>query len=249
MKIAISCDENPGDPGAVHNNIVERSLNIQVATVLVTALQRCKQTVWFDDTITYIDRVRLANQGNYDVLVACAHNASSNPAAEGAQLLICTGGDQIENQLNVANIVGEQLVKDGIAQHYGIVHEDVYECCQFNKCSVYIEFLFETNARDVARIKQLGYSQDAAESACKGLAQAFGFVYIPPSQPQPSPEPKPPPIEEDQMYAFNFQTNPPDDLHPVPQVTTVEDAVQQAHDYCVAHPGSTCDCIITIGPV
>src|SRR5579859_5296943 len=100
MKFALSCDENPGDPGAVHSGIVERDLNIAVADKLAEALERCGQSVWKDWTITYVQRVAHANAWPADWIVACAHNASSSPGAEGAQLIICPGGDNVNNQLN-----------------------------------------------------------------------------------------------------------------------------------------------------
>lgn len=193
MKFGISCDENPGDPGAVHSGIVERDLNIAVGTELARALLRCDQSAWADFSITYEQRVARANSNGTDVLVACAHNASSNPAAEGAQLIICPGGDALFNQGAIAAAVGAQLVADGIAQHYGVIHEQVYECCGFDRCSVYVEFLFETNPRDVARIHAAGYAHDAAESLCRGLSKALGFRYVAERPPAPAPAPSPTP--------------------------------------------------------
>lgn len=193
VKFALSCDENPGDPGAVHSGITERTVNIAVAMALGAALVRCRQSVWADFSIDYVTRAREANANGSDVLVACAHNASSSPAAEGAQLIICPGGDGLFRQLAVANIVGTQLVADGIAGRYGIVHESVLECCEFDRCSVYAEILFETNARDVAVIKSADYAHRAAESLCRGLAKAFGFAYIAAVDPAPAPTPPPAP--------------------------------------------------------
>jgi len=197
MKFALSCDENPGDPGAVHNGIVERDLNIEVATAAAAALIRCGQQVWADFSITYAERVAAANSNGSDVLVACAHNASSSPGAEGAQLIICPGGDGILRQAEVAGIVGAQLVADGIAAAWSIYHEAVTECCAFDRASVYVEFLFETNPRDVARIHTAGYPHDAGESLARGLAKAYGFAYVAehtaPPIPTPAPEPVPAP--------------------------------------------------------
>ena len=78
MRIAISPDENPGDPGAVHNGIVERDVNIKVATALQAALQRCGQDAWFDAGITFEERVAKANSDGTQLLVACAHNAATS---------------------------------------------------------------------------------------------------------------------------------------------------------------------------
>lgn len=196
MKFALSCDENPGDPGAVHNGIVERNLNIAVAMALGAALVRCRQTVWADFSITFEERVAQANANGSDVLVACAHNASGSAAAEGAQMIVCPGGDDLFNQANVANVVGARLVADGIAGAFGLIHESVYECCAFDRCSVYAELLFETNPRDVAEIHLPDYPRQAGESLARGLASAFGFAYIPaviPQPPAPAPDPQPSP--------------------------------------------------------
>lgn len=193
MKFALSCDENPGDPGAVHSGIIERNLNIAVAMQLGAALTRCHQQVWADFSLTYEQRVAEANRNGTNWLVACAHNASSNPAAEGAQLIICPGGDDVNSQLAVANAVGAQLVADGIAQRFGVIHEDVYECCATAMGAVYVEFLFETNPRDVAEIHTPDYAHAAAESLCRGLAKGLGFAYVPALAPTPAPAPAPTP--------------------------------------------------------
>jgi N-acetylmuramoyl-L-alanine amidase len=198
MKFALSCDENPGDPGAVHNGIVERNLNIAVALALGSALTRCGQAIWADFSLTFEQRVAAANANGSDVLVACAHNASSNPAAEGAQLIICPGGDGDFRQLELAQLAGQQLKADGIAGAWSVIHEDVYECCAFDRATVYVEFLFETNPRDVAEIHSAGYATAAAESLCKALARGLGFAYVPavipqPPAPAPAPAPKPDP--------------------------------------------------------
>lgn len=193
MKFGVSCDENPGDPGAVHSGIVERDLNIAVANELARGLIRCGQQAWADFSITFEERVARANSNGTDVLVACAHNASSSPAAEGAQLIICPGGDDLFRQLAVAQIVGQELVADGIAGAWGVIHEEVYECCGFNRGTVYVEFLFETNPRDVARIHEPGYPHDAGEALCRALAKAYSFAYVPEAAPAPAPTPEPSP--------------------------------------------------------
>jgi hypothetical protein len=226
VKFALSCDENPGDPGAVHSGIVERDLNIAVAMQLGAALTRCGQGVWADFSITFEQRVTQANANGSDVLVACAHNASSNPGAEGAQLIICPGGDNLFNQYAVAQVVGAGLVADGIAGTYGIIHESVYECCGFDRCSVYVELLFETNPRDVAEIHSPGYATAAAESLCRALGIAFGFAYIPavivkPPAPIPAPAPLPLPTPAPVPPA---PVVPPVNPPPIPEPAPVAEA-------------------------
>ncbi len=188
MKFAISPDENPGDPGAVHNGIVERDVNVAVASQLQAALQRCGQEAAFDPSITYEQRVAEANANGTQVLVACAHNAAA-PAAEGALFIFCGAeAHQLGRQQLAAEKVGEALVAGGLVAHFGTYDEQVYECCAFNGDTVYCELGYETNAQDAATIKQPDYPHRAAELIAQGLAAAYGFTYAPvvhPSAPEP----------------------------------------------------------------
>ncbi len=190
MQFAISPDENPGDPGAVHNGIVERDVNIAVASHLEAALKRSGQDVWFDSSITFTQRINEANANGTQVLVACAHNAAGSPAAEGAQFLFCgAAAHAFGHQQAAADKCGATLVAGGLVQHYSTYDENVAECCDFNGDTVYVEFGFETNPTDAATIKQPDYPSRAAELLCQGLAATFGFPYAPPVHPSaPPPE-------------------------------------------------------------
>lgn len=195
MKFALSCDENPGDPGTTAGGINERAMNILVCRQLELALRRCHQVVWFDPTITYVQRVAKANAAGYDVLFACAHNAAGSAAAEGAQFIFCGAiAHKTGKQALAAANVGNELVKAGVVLRWGTYDENVYECCNFNKDTVYCEFLFQTNPRDLLEEKKPSYPHDAAEASCRGLARTYGFSYVPVPAPKPKPIPPPVPI-------------------------------------------------------
>lgn len=179
MRFALSCDENPGDPGTEAGGLIERDENIKVATALQGALQRCSQNVWFDDTIDFKTRVARANNDGTGVLVACAHNASDDPNAEGTVFVFGEGGLAFGHQYTAAQNVGAELVNAGVSQRWTTFVEDVYECCFFTGDTVYTEILFQSNARDAQRMRQPGYHADAAEAICRGLAKTYGFTYVP----------------------------------------------------------------------
>lgn len=180
MRFGISCDEDPGQPGTTAGGLIERDENVKVAGFLQAALQRSGQDVWFDDTITFVQRVAQANADGTDVLVACAHNAAGSSDAEGTVFVFCPpDGRNFGKQSAAANNVGSELVKAGIAGRWGMYDEEVYECCAFTRDTVYCEILFQTNPRDLQRMKQPGYHHDAAEAICRGLAATYGFSYVP----------------------------------------------------------------------
>ena len=188
MRFAISCDENPGDPGAVHDGIVERDVNVKVASALEAALKRCGQDAWFNPNLTYEQRVVEANKDGSEVLVACAHNAAA-AAAEGALFIFCgPAAHHFGRQQLAAEKCGEALVAGGLVVKFGTYDEEVYECCAFERDTVYCELGYETNPRDAAVIKQPDYPARAAELLAQGLAAAYGFAYTPvvhPSAPAP----------------------------------------------------------------
>lgn len=183
MRIAISPDENPGDPGSVAaDGTTERTLNIRVAGALQVALLRCGQNAWFDPNITYANRVFQANQDGTDVLIACAHNAST-PGLSGTQFVFCPGGQTFGRQSLAARQVYASLsMIAGWPFRLPDAVEYVYECCNFEGDTVYCELLCMSDADRPLWIAP-GYPMRAAEQVCMGLASAYGFAYAPPATP------------------------------------------------------------------
>lgn len=209
MKFTLSPDEDPGQPGAVASDgTVERDVNLTVCESLKAALERCGQAVEFDPTIGVVDRVARANGDGTDVLVANAHNGSSNPEIRGCQFVFATGGQGSGTQEAAAGHVAEQLINSGVAtQRLPDAIVNVYECWAFNRDTVYIEYLFMSNAQDLAKIHQAGYAQSAAEAACRGLAAQYGFAYVPQeSPPLPTPAPGPAPDPQGWLASVVWQT-------------------------------------------
>jgi len=199
MRIAISPDENPGDPGTTADPaITERDLNVKVATALEAALQRCGQDAWFDHSITFEERVNKANADGTRALVACAHNAGGG---EGTVFVFCDGGHEAQTprwsdgsanqQDRLAQRIGVHLVGDGVSPRWTTFDENVFESCDFQFDTAYIEYLFMDNAGDQARLASPDYPQRAAEATVKGLADVFGFAYVAPGS---SPAPVDPPV-------------------------------------------------------
>jgi N-acetylmuramoyl-L-alanine amidase len=179
MRIAISPDENPGDPGSVAaDGTTERSVNLKVATALSDVLRRCGQDAWFDPNITFNDRVAKANSDGTNLLVACAHNEST-PGRSGTEFVFCEGGLQFGKQAQAADAVYQELAKlpDWPPRRPNVV-EAVAECCNFNSDTVYIEFLF-MSPEDRVISSRPNYAQDVAEAVARGLASTYGFPFRP----------------------------------------------------------------------
>lgn len=199
MRIAISPDENPGDPGTTADpTITERDLNVKVATALEAALKRCGQDAWFDPGITYVDRVQRANSDRTDLLIACAHNAGGG---QGMRALVCPGGRQSETptwsdgrrnrQDDLAGAVAGELKTAGLIEQWSEVDENVFECCQFQFDSGYFELEFMDSAHDQAIYRQPGYPAAAAEAIARGAAHVYGFTYVAADATAPAPAPGP----------------------------------------------------------
>lgn len=178
MRIAISPDENPGDPGSASaDGISERSVNLGVAAALRDALARCGQDVWFDPDLTFEERVARANGDGTALLVACAHN-SSTPGASGTQFVFCPGGQEFGRQAAAAAAVYAQLAQlPGWPARRGDAVEEVYEACAFAGDTVYIEYLF-MSPDDRVLWGQPGYAVRVAEATARGLAATYGFTYV-----------------------------------------------------------------------
>lgn len=183
MRVAISPDENSDDPGSVApDGTTERSLNLRVAGALLVALTRSGVDAWFDPTITYVDRVGLANADGTDVLVACAHNEST-PLERGTQFVFCAGGQLFGQQAQAATNVYQHLAQlPGWPFRRPDAVEAVYECCMFQRDTVYVEYLYMNDA-DAVLWKRPEYPQLVAEATAQGLAQTYHFAYVPPKEP------------------------------------------------------------------
>lgn len=190
MRIAISPDENPDQPGSVAaDGTTERSVNLKVASALQAALQRCGQDVWFDPSITFDQRVQRANSDGTQLLVACAHNEST-PGLRGTQFVFCPGGQTFGKQSAAATAVYAELAKiPGWPARISDAVENVEECCGFNNDTVYTEYLF-MSPDDEPIWSRPTYPQDAAEATARGLAAVYGFTYVSPGG---TPHPPPPP--------------------------------------------------------
>jgi hypothetical protein len=184
MKFTISCDENPCDSGIVANGIVEREVNFAVSHFLVAALRRCGQTARFDETLTYVERVAAANADGDEVVVACAHNAGGNNS-DGTEFVFCPGGKELGRQLAAAEAIGAELVNDGITVCWSTRDEQVFECCEFHKDTVFIAYLSLKDDRGARVIKSPGYAGRVAEATCRGLAKTYGFAYVAPGEAPP----------------------------------------------------------------
>lgn len=183
MRVTISPDENPGDSGSVApDGTTERSVNVLVAAQLLAALARSGVDAWFDPTITYVERVARANRDGTDVLVACAHNEDT-PLERGTQFVFCAGGQQFGRQAVAATAVYDQLVRlEWWPARRPDAVEAVYECCMFQRDTVYIEYLYMNDA-DGVLWRAPGYAQLVAEATARGLASVYGFAYVAPPEP------------------------------------------------------------------
>jgi hypothetical protein len=213
MKIALSPDEDPGQPGAVAaDGTVERDVNIVVGNALKAALERCGQSVTFDTSIGVVDRVARANNDGTELIVANAHNGSRDPSVRGCQFVFAPGGETSGNQGPAADQVGKQLVESGVAtQRLGNAIVNVYECWAFNRDTLYVEYLFMSNPDDLAKIHSAGYAEAAADAVARGLAVAYGFAWVPREAPPPPPAPGPTPAPTpgpgpDWMGSVTWQT-------------------------------------------
>lgn len=196
MRIAISPDENPDQPGSVAaDGTTERSVNLSVAVALQVALARCGVDAWFDPSITFEGRVARANQDGTDVLVACAHDVST-PGVRGTTFVFCPGGLEFGRQAAAADAVYAHLAAlPGWPARRPNTVENVYECCAFDRDTVYVEYLC-MSPEDETLWSQPNYAVRAAEATARGLAATYGFTYVPQGpivvdQPQPPAGPVP----------------------------------------------------------
>ena len=180
MRIAISPDENPGQPGAVAaDGTEEATLNGAVASALQVALQRCGQDAWFDPSLTREDRVAQANGDGSALLVSCSHNTNT-AGLSGTQFVFCYGGQTFGLQAPAADAVYAELAKFASwPPRCPDAVNDIYECCAFERDTVLVRYLF-MSPDDEPIWSREDYAADVAEATARGLAAVYGFAYAPP---------------------------------------------------------------------
>jgi hypothetical protein len=180
VRIAISCDENPGDTGSVAaDGTAERDVNVRVCGPLQAALQRCGQDAWFDPSITYFERVARANADGTALLIACAHDVST-PGVRGGCAVFCPGGQSWGKQAQLADAIFAQLLAGGLTvRRRPDAVESIWECCSFGGDTAYIE-LNAMSPDDEPIWSAPDYGARAAEAICRAVASVEGFAYVPP---------------------------------------------------------------------
>ena len=188
MRIAISPDENPGDPGSVGpDSTTERSVNVRIATALEAALRRCGQDAWFDPSITFTQRVQRANADGTTLLIACANNEDT-PGVSGTQFVFCApDGPSFGHQAALADAIFAELWSGGLTSGR---RRDflgaIAECCDFRGDTAYVEFSC-MSPDDQHFWSDPHWAVAVAEATARGVAKVFGFAYLVPTPPPPSP--------------------------------------------------------------
>lgn len=185
MIICINPDEDPGQPGStVDPFIQERDLNVIVCNALSRALQRCGQTVYWDEHMTFEQLIGQANALPADLVLAVGHNGGGGSYA---LTILCPGGEGQGQQSALAAAIAAE-VGAYTGQPGKQLSEQLAVLCQTNMDAVFIEpgFMDDPTGhfQSLYHSDTNAYAEAVAEAITRGVASVKGFPFVPVAPPE-----------------------------------------------------------------
>lgn len=169
------------DPGAVHNGVNEKDVNLAVSHKLNEGLKNKGYTTIMtredDIFIELKERANIANRNGADLFISIHSNSNPNANVSGIQVLYHSKDKEYvrkEETYNLANIIMEELIKGTGAQNKGLIaRERTVVIRDTNMPAVLIELGFLTNSNEAQLLKDEAYQELLAESIIRGIERYF----------------------------------------------------------------------------
>lgn len=169
------------DPGAVHNGIKEKDINLRVSVKLNDRLQELGYTtIMTRNSDVFIDlkeRAWIANYHQADLFVSIHSNAHDDPGIAGIQVLYHAhdkANVSKEETITLARIILEEMVKGTGAADKGLVaRERTVVIRDTEMPSVLIELGFLSNPAEAQLLNDDEYQNILVESIINGIERYF----------------------------------------------------------------------------
>lgn len=176
--VVIDVGHGGKDPGAIGNNLYEKTLNLDITLYLKEYLDADdKYQVYYtrltDVYPTLQERCDLANEVEADIFISI-HNNSYNISHKGTETLYFPSTASGLTSPSLARIFQDQLVADLGSNDRGIKQrENLYVLHHTAMPAIITEIAFLSNPQDAANLASKDFLKRAAQSLYKGIQKVF----------------------------------------------------------------------------
>lgn len=175
MKIAVDPGHGGKDPGANYNDVLEKEINLDIASKLKELLEEADHEVFMtrenDVFVELYERASIANENNCDIFISIHSNAAASPSAQGVETLHYPGSEEGKK---LAKLVQDELIKHLQRDDRGIKSRDDLVVLKKTKMpAVLIECGFVSNSVERHLLQSVGFQHLIAESIVEGVQKYF----------------------------------------------------------------------------
>ena len=184
--IVIDPGHGGSDPGACHNNVKEKDVNLAISLKLNEALQdkgyNTLMTRQNDSSVGLYDRPEIANNVNADLFISIhANSYTPNPSVEGVEILYCPADQcslKSRDDYELAKILMDEITKVTGAKNKNITKGPKLVVLNRTKMSaILIETGFLTNSNEAKLLSTPEYQDLMVEGIINGIEKYFNTIY------------------------------------------------------------------------
>lgn len=184
--IVIDPGHGGSDPGACHNGVREKDVNIAISLKLNEALQdkgyNTVMTRYDDTSVGLYDRPEIANNVDADLFISIhANSYTPNPGVEGVEILYCPADEcslKSRDDYELAKILMEEITKVTGAKNKNITKRPKLVVLNRTKMSaILIETGFLTNPSEAKLLSTSEYQDLMVEGIINGIEKYFNTIY------------------------------------------------------------------------
>ena len=186
-RVVIDPGHGGHDPGAVRDGVLEKELNLRLATRVADLLKEAGFTVILtrngDQFVSLDDRADRVRQENGDIFLSFHQNASSNPAASGVEIFFAPQNRYAQASMHLAHVIQLGIIGRngglGTPMDRGIKRAGFRVLRKADCPAILLECGFISNVQDREKLVQEEYLNALAETIATGVA-IYGKMAMPP---------------------------------------------------------------------
>jgi len=181
--VVIDAGHGGYDPGAVYGDVLEKNLNLDIATRLNNLLKGKKVETYMireDDTFVGLyERAYIANDLNASLFISIHNNAIGDVNYGGTMTLYYPPSS---NSTGFNGKVFAELIQNRLVSYLGTTNRKIIERPNLvvlkatSMPAALAEIAFVTNAADRRNLQDPNFRQKAAEALCDAIVEALGKI-------------------------------------------------------------------------
>ncbi len=180
--IVLDAGHGGKDPGAAHNNVLEKDLNFSILyTYSKTLFEQSDIKVYYtretDVFITLNNRAKFSREVGADLFISLHMNASDYESAHGTEVFYSKSNNKKQasglNSYRLADTLANNLSNSLGSRLRGVTKSDYYVVEHNSVPAVLIELGFITNKEECSNLASVAYQKKAAEAIYQSVIEIF----------------------------------------------------------------------------